>query len=171
MGFTPVIAEDRMSNRNTPTQGFYLGLSYVDSEIDTDSLDTSGDGEGFSIGYRFNNGLSVEYTLNQIDYDDINHFGTQITGIEGDFQFLSIMYQGRFDKWEPYIRFAYGDSDLEEVQIYTDGSSRSFSSGDTGYATGFGTDYAFTDNFSFRLEYTFYSENQEVLSLGPVYRF
>ncbi len=171
LAFTPAHAGDGQSNNTNPESGFYVGLTYVDSEIDSDILDTSGDGEGYTIGYRFNNGLSIEYTLNRIDYDDINYHGTKVTNIEGDFQFLSLMYQGKYDKWEPYVRLAFADSEVDETQVYGNGSTASFSSSDDGFVVGIGTDYAFTDHVSLRLDYSIYSEDQAVLSLGPVIRF
>ena len=122
-------------------------------------------------GYRFDNGLSIEYTFNQIDYDDIHYGSSRVTGIEGDFQLLSLVYQGKFDKWEPYVRLAFGDSDLSLTEVGPGFDPISYSGGDNGFAVGFGTDYAFTENVSLRLDYSIYSEDQEVLSLGPVIRF
>ena len=43
--FTPSFAEAQ-SDRGSPDPGFYIGVSYVDSDIDDDIADTSGDGEG-----------------------------------------------------------------------------------------------------------------------------
>jgi opacity protein-like surface antigen len=165
-------AEDMMGMNKAKESGVYVGLNYARSEVDTAAGSVDGDGETLLIGYRFNDTVRVEYSRESVDYDDItNYFNIDRISTEGDFQFLSLIYQAHFDNWQPYVRLALGDSEVDEVQYLNDGTVQNFSASDSGIAVGFGVDYAVTDSFSLRADFVSYSEDQDVLNIGPIYHF
>ena len=79
-----------MGMNKAKESGVYVGLNYARSEwIQVLRL----------IGYRFND-----------RYENIpaSHYDDNIISIEGDFQFLSLIFQAHYDKWQPYVRLALG---------------------------------------------------------------
>lgn len=66
--------------------------------------------------------------------------------------------------------WSVGDSEVDKVQYLNDGTVGNFSASDSGIAVGFGVDCAGTDSFSLRADFVSYSEDQDVLNIGPTYR-
>ena len=166
---TPVKAQSVDGGAITKTPGAYVGINYADSDLDDVFVDTSGDGYGFTVGYRMNEAWRTEFQYQTIDYDNVTLLGVPVTNIKGDFWFLGVVWQshaGDRDQWQPYARLAYADSEVKETQ-----RSVTYKSTDDGFVLSFGVDYAVNENLGLRFDYSEYSDAQTVLSFGPIWHF
>ena len=161
--------------------GFYLGVrggyGWTDGDFDSFagpgvSFVSEGDLDGFLVGvyagaqYQFDNNvvLGVEVDVDYRDGDSsapITVLGS-FTGINLD---AEVNWTGSarlragyaMDRWLPYVTggFAFADYDVDFPGLLPPGFDTSSGGSSVGWTLGFGTEYAFTDNWIFRAEYRY----------------
>ncbi len=169
---TEANAEDMMDMNKAKERGVYVGYNFAYSDVDTDVGSSNGEGETLLIGYRFNDMVRLEYSRETVDYDDVtNSLNADRTTIEGEFNFLSLIYQAHSGNWQPYVRLALGSSDIDLVHYTNNTRTGTRYYSDSGYVVGVGVDYAVANSLSLRADFTSYSEDQNVFNIGPIYHF
>lgn len=163
--FVPAYAQDM-----TTEGGLYVGYGQVQRTVETIFGDVDGDGSSIILGYRRDAFLSFELEVQDIDYDDITVQDVRVFDTTGDFTYFSIIFSGEYGQWQPYGKLIFGDSDVSGKAMQGDTVSTSKVT-DSGQAFGLGFDFAFTDNFVLRADYTIQSDHQDVITIAPIWRF
>lgn len=150
---------------------FYVGFGQAQRTVETIFGDIDGDGSSIFFGYRVDDGLSFELETQDIDYDDLTVGDERAFDTTGEFTYFSIIASGKYGSWEPYAKLIFGNSDVSLKVEDADGNVVTSSTSDSGDALGLGVNYAFTDNFLLRADFTIQSEHQDVLTIAPIWRF
>lgn len=159
-----------LDNDSAASSGFYVGYGIVERSVESNFGDLDGDGSSIIFGYRHDKNLSYELEIQDIDYDDLVVDDIRVHDTTGEFTYFSIIWSGQYGAVEPYARIIFGDSDVSARATQGD-LTTSETVSDSGEAFGVGLNYAFTENFVVRADFTVQSEHQDVLTIAPIWRF
>ena len=134
---------------------YYLGVSFVDSEISGDGIDLEDDGYAITIGRSIGISSAVDTALefSIANLQKMNIDGVELTTETMD---LSLLVSNDYGRFSPFVRFAFSDGEIEASV-----GGASVKSDDKTMTYGLGVDYAVNDSSFIRLELTDgeYSEN------------
>ena len=187
LGVVPTQAQTQEQSDET---GAYVGVNWARSDLDGfrenysdgSSLgiaDTKGDGFGFTFGYRIDGDLRFELEFQQIDYDstpmDINNVTVaEVGSFESDWLALSIVWQGKMGlrhEFQPFIKLSYFERDASFTFRAPGYQQATFAGDYDGEAWGGGLDYMMKDDMLLRGQITFMDDDEQVITIGPIWRF